>query len=301
MKYEEYKANVIAELQKFYGEDAEVTVSEIIKNNGTKLDGINIRFCDEEKIVPVIYLNSFYQKEVSVDACVSRIVETREEYADPSFDCDEVYRLTEWESIKDKVYPILVSTEANLSMLERYVSREFLDLSILYVIKVADLGSDSFGTVKITNELFDGYGISEDELYAQSVENLKEEGYRLRDMMEVLVDMLSDDIPFESEDIDRMELETGRMYVLTNKSKMYGAAGILDTSLLQSLGASFYILPSSVHETIFVPEDANMNQESLDAMVADVNATQVSPEEVLSGHSYYYDFKTNEIRIKRCA
>lgn len=33
-----------------------------------------------------------------------------------------------------------------------------------------------------------------------------------------------------------------------------------------------------------------MDQEFLDSMVEEVNATQVSPEEVLSGHSYYYDF-----------
>lgn len=44
-----------------------------------------------------------------------------------------------------------------------------------------------------------------------------------------------------------------------------------------------------------------MDQEFLDSMVEEVNATQVSPEEVLSGHSYYYDFGKNEIRVSRCA
>lgn len=302
MNYLQYKEEVIEQLKSFYDIDAEVSISEVIKNNGLILDGVNIKlFDDNTNIVPVIYLNSFYENGVSVENCVGRIIEMRAGCSNPSFDYDEILELTQWEAIKDKVFPILVSTEANLPMLEKFVSKAFLDLSILYVVKIDDLGSDSLGTVKITKDLFSNYSISEEQLYEQSVMNLKAEGYRLQDMMEVLTDMFIDNEVLSDDEITNVEMESGRMYVLTNKSKMYGAAGILDTALLHSLGASFYILPSSVHETIFVPEDDNMDQFSLDAMVAEVNATQLSREEVLSGHSYYYDFTTNEIRIRKCA
>lgn len=303
MNYLQYKEEVIEQLKSFYDIDAEVSISEVIKNNGLILDGVNIKlFDDNTNIVPVIYLNSFYENGVSVENCVGRIIEMRAGCSNPSFDYDEILELTQWEAIKDKVFPILVSTEANETILDKYITKEFLDLSILYVIRIADLGSDSMGTVKVTKELFSNYSISEEDLFNQSVSNLKDEGYRVKDMMEVLTDMFTDDNDIENHDFTNVEMESGRMYVLTNKSKMYGAAGILDTALLQSLGASFFIIPSSIHETIFVPESGDViDQSALDALVEEVNATQLSKEEVLSSHTYYYDFKSNEIRIRKCA
>ena len=96
-------------------------------------------------------------------------------------------------------------------------------------------------------------------------------------------------------------MDKGRYYILTNLSRLYGAAGILNTKLLcEVLGdTDCYILPSSVHETIFIPINAGIDQEELDRKVAQVNRDVLDIEDVLTNHSYYYDSSTHEIRIRK--
>jgi len=82
------------------------------------------------------------------------------------------------------------------------------------------------------------------------------------------------------------------MYVLTNFAKMYGAINMVYEDVLEEMGnmigCNYVVLPSSIHEIILVPGDTP-NAEKLRFMVNDVNSTQVSPQEVLSDHVYFYD------------
>ena len=89
------------------------------------------------------------------------------------------------------------------------------------------------------------------------------------------------------------------MYILTNRDKSYGAAGILNRELLKEFaeGRDFIILPSSVHESLFVPVDGETDQSVFDEMVREVNRNEVSVEEQLADHSYYYDAQAGEIRM----
>ena len=57
----------------------------------------------------------------------------------------------------------------------------------------------------------------------------------------------------------------------------------------------FYMLPSSIHETLIVPKDAGMEFKELEQMVQEVNQTQVAPGERLSDHVYEYDAKEHEL------
>jgi hypothetical protein len=59
-------------------------------------------------------------------------------------------------------------------------------------------------------------------------------------------------------------------------------------SFSERLGSDIYILPSSVHELILVPEDQTMDPVQLKALIAEVNDTQVAGEEILSYSLYEY-------------
>ena len=54
--------------------------------------------------------------------------------------------------------------------------------------------------------------------------------------------------------------------------------------------SSYYILPSSIHETIVVPFNDGMNVDELKNMVHEVNSTQVVADEILSDNVYVYDY-----------
>ena len=55
------------------------------------------------------------------------------------------------------------------------------------------------------------------------------------------------------------------------------------------LKRNFFVLPSSVHECILVPDLGHYTRFELMKMVREVNQNQVEEEEILSYQVYYYD------------
>ena len=81
--------------------------------------------------------------------------------------------------------------------------------------------------------------------------------------------------------------------VLSNESGVNGAAVILYPDIpkyiFESIGKNYYILPSSIHEPLIVPEDEFINPSNLQAIVREVNEKHIEPEEFLSDNVYYFD------------
>lgn len=83
------------------------------------------------------------------------------------------------------------------------------------------------------------------------------------------------------------------MVVVTNEDRVNGAAtmfypGVMD-EIGEKLGGNFFVLPSSLHETIVVPNDGNMEYKALLAMVTEINATEVNKQDKLTDQVYHYD------------
>jgi hypothetical protein len=89
------------------------------------------------------------------------------------------------------------------------------------------------------------------------------------------------------------------MYVLSNNQKMQGASALLYPDVLQdfskALGKGFYVLPSSIHEVILVPEVGDEEPKLMEAMVCEINETQLDLEEVLSDKVYYYSWERKDL------
>ena len=58
----------------------------------------------------------------------------------------------------------------------------------------------------------------------------------------------------------------------------------------------YYVIPSSIHESILVDTDS-MEPDALNAMIREVNATQVLPEDFLSDYGLKYDAKLGKIVV----
>ena len=80
-----------------------------------------------------------------------------------------------------------------------------------------------------------------------------------------------------------------------------GASSILYPGLLKSVakmeGCSLYLLPSSIHEFILLPDRDNQDVSELEETVSQVNKENVSEEEFLSNNVYYYDCNEDEIKL----
>ena len=62
-------------------------------------------------------------------------------------------------------------------------------------------------------------------------------------------------------------------------------------------GRNFYIIPSSIHEVILIPDTLDMDIRYMKAMVKEVNGTEVALDEVLSDNVYRYDIDTDRIEM----
>ena len=118
--------------------------------------------------------------------------------------------------------------------------------------------------------------------------------------------LVTEGFPFDNCERGFLETEFGElvehfhMYVLSNKSRSYGAACIAYPHILEMIGGilrtDYYVLPSSVHEVVIVPCCENISAAELDEMIREINITQVDDEEVLSDHAYLYELKAGYLR-----
>lgn len=295
MEFGEFKEKVVEGLQEIYGDSADIETGVALKNNGSKYNGINIFLKDSgSRTSPVIDLDRLYKLfengTLNIGDCVWDIYHKRTSLSGSEEVEQLAKNISDWESVKYDIYPILLSTEENKELLERLVSTPMLDLSIAYVIRGELSGKDTV-SIKITKSLLESYGISAKQLHMQAMENMGKDGYEFLEMETMIREILHVE---EVQSLGKPEL-----YVLTNSARSYGAAGILNNEMLREFarGRDFIILPSSVHETLFVPVTGEPDQAFFDEMVMEVNRKEVSLEEKLADHSYYYDAQIGEIRM----
>ena len=311
MNFDEFKQEVVDRIKDFLPEkyeDAKVSLQDVMKNNDTKLSAVTITLPDSN-ISPTIYLNQFYeemQNGKSMEGILSSIASVRVEHeVSQPFD---VSRITDFDQVKDKIAARLIGAEMNEELLSARPHTMMDDLAVTYCVM---LGEDERGSmsVPITNQLMENWNVSVEQLHGIAMENMETlTPGSFRSMNEVMMDMMMPNLINEcGGDREQAEMmleamcppDDGRMYVLTNEQKLNGAAIILDQKTMDQVadrvGDKFFILPSSIHELLVVPQDAGISREDLEQMVQEVNATQVEPQERLSDHVYIYDAKEHEL------
>ena len=298
MGFEEFKEKIVEGLQEIYGDSAEIVTGIALKNNGSKYHGISIFLKGSgNKTCPVIDLDRFYRLfengTLNIGDCVREIYNSRKALNSPEGAEQFAKNISEWEYVKDDIYPILLSTEENSKLLERIVYTPILDLAVAYIIR-GEISGETV-SVKITKELMMSYEITPGQLHRQAMVNMEKDGYEFIELESLIRSMDPKRVRFEERD----EEDKPEMYVLTNSAKSYGAAVILNKKLIREFAGDrdFFILPSSIHDMIFVPVDNDKDQGFYDEMVTEVNKAQVSVEEKLTDHSYYYDAANSEIRM----
>jgi len=87
--------------------------------------------------------------------------------------------------------------------------------------------------------------------------------------------------------------EDEQIFVVSVPDKVHGAGVLayqdfMDQAAERAVG-DFYILPSSIHEILIVPDNGKMVLSDLENMVKEVDATQVAPADKLTDNVYHYD------------
>lgn len=288
--------------------DCMVSVNEITKNNGLTLTGITIKSKDSN-LAPTIYLNDMYKEYLagtSLGEIVNRVIKVyQENRVHNDFD---VSAITDFDRVKSRICFKLVNAERNVALLETVPYVEFHDLAVVfYILLSCDAGGNA--TVTIKNEMLDIWGINDiNDLYELAKHNTTRiMRATVNSMFEVVMGIVADhpdsidkDIVDSLFDMNVYEDSVAPMFVATNKQKLQGSCVMLYDGLLatfaERIGGDFFVLPSSVHELIFVPCNG-MDADNLLDMVGCVNATEVSVDEFLSNHIYRYDSVNDSLEM----
>lgn len=268
-----------------------VEVKEFTKNNDQHLHGLLITK-KGSNIAPNIYLEYYYdmyKNGEEMETIIDEIARVRIDHDTPDISTDN---LTDLDKVKDKITVRIFKADLNKEYLVNKPYKMVEDLAVTYAV---NLGSDPTGqmTMPITYDLLKHYEISEEELDQIAMENLAKTEFDFKSMYDVLKEMVPEGFPLPSADES--------MYVLTNKTKINGAAAILDkgtmNKIAEQLGCDFVIIPSSIHEVIILKVENNMSVDDLKQMIGEVNNTELDPKEVLSDHPYIYSRKNGLMSI----
>jgi len=216
------------------------------------------------------------------------------------FSMDEFVTYADADYVKDHVVAAIINTKRNESLLENVPHTDMEDLSIIYKVLIKK-ESDGVMTITIRNEHMLMWNITLEELHESAMKNMAEQmPVTVQTMNEVMREMMSD-LPSEMlEAAFPEDAPENMMYVISNESRVNGAINGFSKDVLSELaekvGSDLFILPSSIHEVIAISVK-DKDPKDMTAMVQEVNAGQVAPEEQLSDHVYVFDAVTKEIRM----
>lgn len=254
-------------MKEYVSPDVTVDIHHAMKNNGTIRAGLmftqqGVNTC------PIIYLEEFYEQYLegesidTLEQSLQKIYEKIKVQQSVSYN-----KILDYSKMKDRIVYKVIQRESNQELLKQIPHEIYMDLAIVYY---ALMEMTEFGriTLPVKNEHLKHWNITKEELNEAAKKNtpslLPMEGYVFSEYM----------------------------YLVTNQTRSFGAAVMLYDGFWKQMenviGENFYVLPSSVHELILVPESSGMDKTYLQEMVKEVNRTEVEKEEILSDNVYYY-------------
>ena len=297
MTFQEFTARMTEAVSDLYGDGAEISVQKVSKDNGVTLTGMTIRDKDIDRsstVIPVVYLEPYYEKiqeGVPIHQLVRMLSETYEEAKQTGRRMDTSAFLSYAEA-KGRLFCRLTGKEGTEDRLARMPHEDWQDLAVTYYVDVPSITGNS-GVVQVTDSLLSHWGISEKTLRADAWKNTKEQKpMSIQPLGNVLAGMagIGDHMDYQSP-----------LYLLSSPDAVFGAICAAYPEMTETaentFQRNFYMLPSSVHEFLLLPDDGSTNAADLENMVRAINGTEVDEKDVLSNKVYYCDVKTKEISL----
>ena len=270
---------------------------EISKMNDQKLHGLTFRPKGSDA-APTLYIDDLYERHENGEDLGFLLVDLANRYeqarhtpAPPAVDLS-------WDNVRDKLTVRLLEKSRNIDFL---ANMPYADMGNgLAMIVDINMGEDRGGDWRaaINHGLLESLGVDKETLFITAMDD------SMHIAPAVLTDMSQALFSPEKENLlDRKEpLEPGDvsgMYVLTNEAGMLGASALyypdVKEKAAELMGSGYYVLPSSIHECILVPDTAGHNEKDLCDMVKQANRTVVEEKDILSDNVYHYDMKSRDL------
>ena len=270
--------------------DAEVKVEPFQKLNTAYL-GLQVRR-DDQTVVPNINLNGMfdeYQREGHTMAAMLTVI-AEQVQSSPEI---QTGWLKDYDQVKEHLFIRVSDAKENEAFLAMSPHKEVDGLAISYHIAFEGLHGVEAST-PVSYKMMEMFGVTAEQLHADALESSQRlYPVKFRSMNEIMAEMMGG---IDADMMPMMGPQDGpQLMVLTNMQGIHGAGalfypGQLD-AIAQQVGSDFFVLPSSVHETLILADDGTAEPDSLQFMVREINQSTVAPEDRLSDFVYHYDAK----------
>lgn len=284
-----------------------VEETDAVKANDTRYYGLNLR--ERGSIIGrAIYIDDLYDRYLEgedlkelLDEVCKRCVQCM--YIEPpehvSGYCDALKDYRERLSLR------LLSKEANIEYLE---DKPYIDagngLALVATIN-CDKSITSEWRMPVTNDLLDTLECDAETLLTDAMKNTMDMEPAALMSLKALVDSrMNNEIDQEPENYLSCQtgnLDTDEVYVLSNESMYQGAAALFYPGIMQKtssvLGCGYFVIPSSVHEIMIIPDDMGASEYGLKMMLESGNRDVIDDDDILSYDVYHYDPESQELSI----
>lgn len=278
MTYEAYLIRLEQKILERVTTEETIKSVRILKNNGVELDGFSY-YVEGHRERPTVYVKEYYREELTdaeLGPIADRVLETLRECR--MFSSQNLEQILDFEKLKERIRCRLISREKNEELLKEVPWMPWLDLAVVFHFQVPE-EMVAHATALIRTGHMEFWEVTQEELSRTAVENMAKEQVFFAPMEHFM-------------ECAGFEPMSSGMHVLSNAQKEYGAAVILDPLVQrmcrERLGEDYYVIPSSVHELLLLPESLSTGRGDLDRLIREVNTSCVSPEEYLSSHAYFY-------------
>lgn len=291
LSFEEFVDKVKESIKDYLPErfaDAEVSVDQFQKLNSSYL-GLQVKRADQT-VVPNINLNARYEEYRESGMPLSQAMGTIAEQVQLAPDIPTKW-LSDYSQVKDHLFIRVSDARENEAFLAMSPHKGVDGLAISYHIAFEGLHGVEAST-PVTYKMMEMFGITEEQLHADALESSQRlYPVKFRSMNEIMAEMMG------GIDADMMPVmgphDGPQLMVLTNMQGIHGAGALFYPGQLeaiaQQMGTDFFVLPSSVHEVLVLPDDGTQEPDGLQFMVREINQSTVAPEDRLSDFVYHYD------------
>lgn len=188
--------------------------------------------------------------------------------------------------VKKSLFVKLINTERNEALIEKCISKEFLDLSAVVRV-VLKMDKEGMSSMALSKKDTENLGMTEEEIYAAALANtLRLFPPKLMNLGRYVEMSIGAELPLGEDEVTT--------YILTNQKEVDGAIYFMSPEVVgaiaEALEDDLYILPCSVNEVLLIrASELEDGVDELKEMVRDANETVVAEKDILSYNVYHYD------------
>ena len=269
--------------------ETSIQYQQVMKNNGPQ-DALTFKR-EGENIAPTVYIKDFFERYKSgedINSVIKDLVDAGYQAMQHKIDMPDITP----EEAHRCIRLDLVNEAKNLELLKDvpYFTVGEGDGALAAYPRWEINPQLSF---KVTEEIASKIDMTPTEVLSLAQENTNNMHYNIDSIGNVLHGMFQD-MGKATEELDHvMAQEQPQMLVMTTPDCIHGASAILSKDAMEQaremLGTeSVFIIPSSIHECLIVPDNGDIKPEILTDMIKEINLTELDPVDILSDFPLKY-------------